>query len=162
MRRSVASIVWSGGSSAQPMDARSAWSEDIDCARLSLARVVVGQNIDLAALVLTPPALTSILRQITASKGSKGKGLMATAPWRRKMPPTPRASSRRPSPSLILSADELKAILTRKGAACDGLTFSDEDAEDLLESFDTNGDGVLQLTEFIELMLSFDDDGEET
>ena len=31
-----------------------------------------------------------------------------------------------------------------------------------MESFDTNGDGVLQLTEFIELMLSFDDDGEET
>ena len=61
-----------------------------------------------------------------------------------------------------IDKDELKAILTRKGAACEGLTFSDEDAEELLESFDTNGDGVLQLTEFIELMLSFDDDGEET
>ena len=44
-----------------------------------------------------------------------------------------------------LDAQEFKAILTRPGEAA----LSDEDAQAIINDFDTNGDGVLQFKEFV-------------
>lgn len=45
-----------------------------------------------------------------------------------------------------LSADEVLAILTRKGGTAQGLSI--EDAKEIIADFDDNGDGVLSVEEF--------------
>ena len=57
-----------------------------------------------------------------------------------------------------LSKDEIKAILTRPGT---GSTMSDEDAEAFIGMFDSNGDGVLNLQEFLGSWLAIGDDVED-
>ena len=64
-----------------------------------------------------------------------------------------------------LDAAELRKILLRTGGEdCKGMT--EEDAEELIEEFDKNGDGELSLDEFVTCMLDMegdddDDDDEE-
>ena len=48
-----------------------------------------------------------------------------------------------------LSAEELRAVLTRPGG---GQAMSEEDAAKLLKEFDINGDGVLDVDEFVLMM----------
>ena len=51
--------------------------------------------------------------------------------------------------SHTLTVGELKAILTR-----DGSVLSDDDVAQILADGDTNGDGVLDIDEFVKLMTS--------
>lgn len=53
-----------------------------------------------------------------------------------------------------LTAAELAAALTRKGG---GNPLGEEDARELIESVDANGDGVLSIDEFTKLMSGLDD-----
>lgn len=47
-----------------------------------------------------------------------------------------------------LSAAELKEVLTRSTGSAKGNPFTDAEVEDILATFDANGDGVLQFEEF--------------
>jgi hypothetical protein len=53
-----------------------------------------------------------------------------------------------------LDAQEFLAILTRESG---GLQMNEEDAKEMLEEFDENGDGVLQMDEFISAMTELED-----
>ena len=55
-----------------------------------------------------------------------------------------------------LSAKEFLQVLTRHHGPAEGLSLSD--AQELLDLFDTNGDGVLDVEEFIKAMISMDPD----
>ena len=57
-----------------------------------------------------------------------------------------------------LDRQELRAILARPGT---GHSLADEDIDELLQFHDDNEDGVLQLEEFIELMLSLNDEDDD-
>ena len=58
-----------------------------------------------------------------------------------------------------LSCDEFKAVLQRNVEG--GLAMSDEDIQELLETFDKNEDGVLQISEFIDAMEMINGDDSE-
>ena len=58
-----------------------------------------------------------------------------------------------------LSAEELRAVLTRPGT---GLQLSEADAAEILADFDTNGDGELQIDEFRPLWETFFGGGAST
>lgn len=52
----------------------------------------------------------------------------------------------------MLSADELKAIFTRTTGS--GQELTEEQTAELIDEFDTDGDGFLDLEEFVQLFMS--------
>ena len=54
-----------------------------------------------------------------------------------------------------LDSAEMMKILTRESGDCAGMKI--EDAKEIIEAFDKNGDGVLNLEEFIECMINLEE-----